>query len=367
MRVDDQMKDKVVAGLLAALLGVFSLWALVKPADEASVSERRELAQFPQVSAKALASGKFMGEFDEYAADQFPLRDAFRQAYAAFSFGVMGKSDVDGLFLADGSAVALEYPMDPGSVAHASEVFAGICGEYGLEPDRTFAVAIPDKAYFLQDDPSVLTMDYQAFYAEARKLNPQMMWIDACNLLELGDYYATDPHWRQECIFDVAQRVAGQMGVALPDGFEENLATDGFKGTYAQQIGLPMPGEPLIYMTGAPIANCRVFDHQNNREIGLYDLAKVQDRDPYELFLSGPLSYVTIENPDAATDRELIVFRDSFGSALASYLAAGYAKVTLLDVRYLPSASIPDTVDFEDADVLFAFSTSVLNNSSILK
>lgn len=365
--MSEQWRDKAVAVVLACALAVFFAWAVLKPADSVSLSERRELAQFPQISAQALTSGRFMEDFDSYAVDQFPLRGAFRSVYAAVSLDLMGKSDIGGLFIKDGMAASLEYPMDGQSLAHASDVFARVCDLYDVEEGSVWAAAVPDKAYFFQDDDSVLTMDYEEFFAELRRLNPQMEWIDVTDLLELSDYYATDPHWRQERIFDVAQRIAGEMGVTLPADYQQHAAVQDFRGTNAQQLSVPMAGEPLIYVDGPSLERCTVFDYQNNREIGLYDLAKAQGRDPYELFLSGSLSYVTIENPDASTDRELIVFRDSFASALAPYLAAGFAKVTLLDVRYLPSTAIPSTVDFDGADVLFLYSTSVLNNSSTLK
>ena len=72
-------------------------------------------------------------------------------------------------------------------------------------------------------------------------------------------------------------------------------------------------------------------------------------------------------SPNAATDKELIVFRDSYGSSLSPLLAEGYAKVTLVDIRYLPAARLGDFVDFHGQDVLFLYSTAVLNNSDTLK
>ena len=39
--------------------------------------------------------------------------------------------------------------------------------------------------------------------------------------------------------------------------------------------------------------------------------------DPYSVFLSGSKSLLTITNPSADTDRELVIFRDSFASSLA--------------------------------------------------
>ena len=94
---------------------------------------------------------------------------------------------------------------------------------------------------------------------------------------------------------------------------------------------------------------------------------KADGNDPYEVFLSGPLSLITIENPTTDTEKELIIFRDSFGSAIAPLLAEGYRKVTLADIRYLPTAVLGEYIDFEGQDVLFLYSTLILNNSTTMK
>ena len=97
-------------------------------------------------------------------------------------------------------------------------------------------------------------------------------------------------------------------------------------------------------------------------------MEKANGKDPYELFLSGPLSLVTIENENAATDRELFLFRDSFGSSIAPYFIDSYAKITLIDIRYLQSAMLGNFVKFpEGSDVLFLYSTMILNSSEVLK
>lgn len=85
------------------------------------------------------------------------------------------------------------------------------------------------------------------------------------------------------------------------------------------------------------------------------------------MFLSGPAAVLTVENPGAKTDRELIVFRDSFGSSLVPLLLPGYSKVTLLDIRYVPTACLEEYVEFGDQDVLFLYSPLVLNQSAMLK
>ena len=85
------------------------------------------------------------------------------------------------------------------------------------------------------------------------------------------------------------------------------------------------------------------------------------------MFLSGSKSLLTIENPNATTDKELIIFRDSFGSSIAPLLAEGYAKITLVDIRYMSPNMLGNFMEFTDQDVLFLYSTGVLNNSITIK
>ena len=74
-----------------------------------------------------------------------------------------------------------------------------------------------------------------------------------------------------------------------------------------------------------------------------------------------------LESPNAKTDRELIIFRDSFGSSIAPYFCEQYARVTLVELRYLSSGVLADNIDFENQDILFLYSTHILNTAMILK
>ena len=61
------------------------------------------------------------------------------------------------------------------------------------------------------------------------------------------------------------------------------------------------------------------------------------------------------------------MFRDSFGSSIAPFFIDGYSQITLVDTRYISPSLLGDYVDFTDCDVLFLYSTLVLNKSQSLK
>ena len=158
------------------------------------------------------------------------------------------------------------------------------------------------------------------------------------------------------------------MGVALPDiSWREETLERPYYGVYYGYAALPMEPDRLTYLTNDILDGCTVYNYETGKTGSVYDLTKGAGKDPYELFLSGSVSLLTIENPQAETDRELVIFRDSFGSSLAPLLVPGYAKVTLADIRYLPSSQIGKYLTFTDQDVLFLYSAPVLNNSDTLK
>ena len=76
---------------------------------------------------------------------------------------------------------------------------------------------------------------------------------------------------------------------------------------------------------------------------------------------------LTIENPDYNGTKELIVFRDSYGSSLIPLLATGYSKITVVDTRYISPKLLSQYIEFKDQDVLFMYSTLIINNSETMK
>lgn len=363
-----KLKNIVLVVLTAVFLCGFSLWSIVKPDDTVSISERRPLATPPAVSWKSVSSGTFMKDFEAYTLDQFPLRDRFRTWKAITSFSFFRQKDNNGIYLQNGYAAMLDYPMNTASMDYAAERFQFIYDRYLADKNlNVYLSVIPDKNYFMAEKNGYPSMDYAQFIAHMREKTEFAKYIDITSLLELSDYYRTDIHWRQEHLLDVAHYLGAEMGVSLTAEYTKQLVDAPFYGVYYGQAALPLPPEDLYYLDNDILRQCRVYDYETDAYIPVYDLESIKGNDLYALFLSGSKSLLTIENPAATTDKELILFRDSFGSSLAPLLAEGYTKITLVDIRYFSPELLDRFITFENQDVLFLYSTPVLNDSITIK
>ena len=364
----EKRKDMALVALTCVFLYGFLLWAVIKPVDAQSVSERRPLAVPPAASWDAVFSGTFMTDFEEYAMDQFPLRDGLRTVKALTSLYAFRQKDNNGVYLHDGYISKLDHPLDMPSVDYAASRFRYVYEQYLADKEMAvYLSVIPDKNYYMAAEHGAPAIDYAGLTAALRDRLDFAKYIDIFPFLELSDYYRTDSHWRQENITDVARYLAGQMGAALSDDYTRSLAKVPFYGVYYGQAALPLPGEELYFLSSSSLEDCRVYDYEAGAYISVYDPGQAEGRDPYAFFLAGPKSLLKIEYPHAATGKELILFRDSFGSSIAPLLAEGYASVTLVDIRYISPQMLGQFISFTDQDVLFLYSTSVLNNSETIK
>ncbi|MCM1193681.1 MAG: hypothetical protein NC123_17740 [Butyrivibrio sp.] len=364
----EKAKNKIVVLSAAVFFLGFFVWCLLKAPNDVSDSERRPLAKMPAFSVSSVLSGKFMQDFESFCMDQFPLRNGFRTLKSVAARYLFGQRDVGGIYTARGYVSRLEYPMDSASLENAAARFRRIYDKYLAGRDvNIYLSVIPDKNYFLAEQNGYPAMDYEAFVSCLREQTDYMEYIDIFDCLELSDYYKTDTHWRQEKITGVAEKLAEEMGISLSGQYSFTLLENPFYGVYYGQSALPLPAEQIYYLESDILDSCEVYDYETKEEIPVYDMEKAWGKDPYEMFLSGSKSLLTIRNPAKAADRRLIVFRDSFGSSIAPLLAEGYGEVTLIDIRYLSGELLGNFVEFDNSDVLFLYSTLVLNNSETLK
>ena len=372
--MQNKLRDRILAAVFAIAVAGGFLWHILCPDLALSTSERRKLAQAPAVTLSNALSGKLASDFDTYVLDQFPARDGFRTLKAVVQYYLLQQKDNNGIFLADGSIGKLEYPLSESSARSAGEKFTALKERY-FPDSAVYLSIVPDKSYFLAAQNGYPAMDYEKLVATLRETTPGIQYIDIFGTLEIGDYYTTDAHWRQECLQDTAARLAQGLGVGDAFGWDYTAHTlTDFYGVYYGQAALPFPPDDLTYLTNPTTEGASVYNIETQAvTTGVYDLEKLVDgtsMDMYDLYLSGAAAMLTVTNPNPVGDakgRELILFRDSFGSSIAPLLLGCYETVTLVDIRYIVSDFLPQFLDFHGQDVLFLYSTSVINNSSMLR
>ncbi len=368
--MNKQIKNYTLTITMALFLITFFLINLIKPDKLYSDSERRTLSMQPKFTTKSYLSRQFMKDFESYSQDQFVLRDTFRSVKSISEFYVFHKKENNGYYIADGYLAKLEYPENEAMISHATDRFTYIYNAYLKDLSITpYFVMIPDKSFFLAKENGYPSLDYKAFETTLKTSLPFMQFIDIKPLLSIDDYYKTDTHWRQERIEDVAKLIASRLGADIASSYEYNTLAKPFYGVYYNQVALFTSPDTLHYITNDTINSCIVTNQDTGKPVpsNVYNMDKANDKDSYEMFLDGSVALITIENPHAKSNKQLILFRDSFASSLAPYFIEGYQKITLVDIRYVQSTMLGYFLDFDNADVVFLYSTLLLNNSLSLK
>lgn len=377
--MNDKIKNIVVTCIfLIFMFGIFFINIFKAPTD-VSTSERRKLAQFPNITLENIGNTKFMKEFSDYALDQFIGRDTFRSIKASYLFNVLNQKDNNGIYIVDGHASKTLTELKENELTNTVKNLNRLYNTY-LKNMNVYYSIIPDKNFFLAEEKGYPHIDYDKFMQIVNSnMNQKIKYINILDSLEIDDYYTTDIHWKQESIGEVTDKILSEMNKnqhVSNSNFNENDLYP-FYGTYYGQSALPLEAETLKYLTNENMENVTVkmLNEQALAEnkiefidAEMYDIASFTGIDPYNVYLSGPKALITLENPNATTNKELIIFRDSFGSSLAPLLTSEYSKITLVDLRYIASPLLRSMVDFKAGqDVLIIYSTEVLNNGSILK
>lgn len=386
--MSDKTRNKVIVIDFVSILFIFFIANIVKKDEQISLTERRKLAQFPTITFKSIKSGKVSEDIDKYTVDQFIFRDSFRSIKSFWSKNLYRQKDNNGLFLKDGSIYKIEYPLNKENVKSSAEKIKNVCDKY-LKNSNVYYSIIPDKNYYLQSD--YLKIDVNEMQEIMSGIIPNVNYIDITNSLELEDYYKTDLHWRQENLENVIKTIKDEMNLenvtdtikkemnlkeAVNDYQIVNLGD--FYGAYYGQLGIKVEPDTINILINDTIQNSIVSNYEKNTSQKVYDIEKWKSSsDKYDVYLSGATPIIEIENKNLSnkeiendnlpnnlsSEKELILFRDSFGSSLAPLLLDNYSKITLIDLRYMSSKILDNYVDFENQDVLFLYSSLILNQN----
>lgn len=365
--MSDKIKNIVVTISFIFILVIIFICNLLKNDAEISISERRKMAQFPEITTKNLLDGNFSKSFDKYTTDQIIQRDNFRKLKSVIELKLFRKKDNNNIYLYNGSLIKIEYPLNEDSVLNMANKINEIKTKYLTKMNNCYYSIVPDKNYFT-DRNKYIGIDYDKLQQIMFENIKDMEYINIFNCLELEDYYITDIHWKQENLEKVADKVASQMNFKskINTPFNYNYITN-LEGVYARQLPMKTEKDSVCILTNNVTEDSTTYNYEYRRTSEIYDLDKIDSNDKYDIYLSGATPLIDIKNPNSTSSKELVVFRDSFASSLVPLFTEAYSKITLVDIRYMRSGDIENYIDFKNQDILFLYSTTVINNSSILR
>lgn len=296
--------------------------------------------------------------------DNFYQRETFRKLKTSVELDIFKKQDVNKIYKYNDFLVEQIYPLDEKSATNLTNKINYIKESYLNETNKIYYSIIPDKNYYT--DNSHLKLDYDKMQQIMENNLNGLQYIDIFQDLSLDSYYYTDSHWKQEKLQNVAKTIAENMNFSITQNYnEQKVAT--FKGVYAGQLPINTKEDEIKILVNDVIADANAYNYETKEQGGIYNFKKLTGYDKYDIYLSGATPLIEIRNSNNIEGKNLIIFRDSYASSLAPLLTEGYSKIILIDTRYISPKILNEYVNFENADILFIYSTLVINSSMALK
>ncbi len=373
------------------------------PKQQLSVDEKRELAQWPELTWQSYLSGDYTDGIDSYYSDNFIFRrnfvdaaGAIRQARGTAYGGIEVYEDTAATTAAavpadaEASAATEDEPAFQTvrsvvifrgravqrfrSNAAMTTPFASVINDFAAEMDgrvRVFAMAIPVGADFflpaaLNEGEAKESDNITQFYDQ---LDPRVIRVPAYQEIarHRQEYiqFRTDHHWTARGAYYAYRAFAGSAGFrpidldAMKRGRIRN-----FLGTlYYRTRSAELRDNPDRVDYWQVPYETRTTMFRSGYETGvpgsLY-FRQASGANAYGVFLAGdhPLMRVVSDN---GSRRRILITKDSYGNPLATYFAANYGEVFIVDLRYF-DGDIREVIDRYDIhDVLIAHNVFTIN------
>lgn len=358
------MKKTIIplAAIALILLGL-SLGSLLLPDVSFSPNENRYMQLRPEFSWHSLMSGEYTKKAEDHAADQIILRDFWMGAKSTLQRAA-GKTDVNGVWLGtDGYYFAKltedEFDRDnyEKNVAAVEKFFAA-----NADKDCRILLAPTPGSVMYEDLPYGAALYNELFYDDhacyellADTFGDQaIMTREAlCDLAQTEQtYYRTDHHWTTRGAYAAYEVWAKTTGhVARPVTL--NAVSDSFRGTLYSKVLLPDSACDTVYTPSqTPIVSMNA-DGEEYDDLLFYDCT--EQKDVYEVFMGGNYAKAVIDT-GAATDRTLLLVKDSFANCFVPLITADYDTITVVDLRYCRESMSSLAAECTDILVLYEMS-----------
>lgn len=328
--------------LIPGFLIIMFLINFLSPTNAVSEKENRTLAQFPEISAKALTDGTFTKGFEDYIADQFVFRNSFVSAKRGFEV-MLGKKENHGILFAD-DGYLIENAADLGFENVKSNV-KGIEDLASVERYNVVVAVVPT-AYEVMSNklPSnAYTNVYGKLYDNIKSniKSPAIKLIDVSPVLKQNNseylYYRTDHHQTalgSYYLYQALSNVLSYNPYPLSDFKAETVAHDFMGTTWSNSGFAPTKADQISKYTYKEEYTSEVtFGAEDKKLTSLYSDEMLKTKDKYAYYLDGNHGITEVKT-SCPTNASIAIIKDSYAHSLVPFLANHYSRIYMIDLRY---------------------------------
>ena len=353
-----------ICAAFAVFLVIHMLLFLITPDLEMSDIENRTLQQRPKLTISALADGSYMKKFETYLTDQFPNRDGLISFHSFFAT-LTGHREENGVYLGRrGFLFERQTPLNEELLQKTTDAINTF-----LEREKhaeSAMILAPNSSYVLQkympyhlhedDQKAQLVQVKNALHGD--KFN----WISVLKSYEKVEdpttlYYRTDHHWTTLAAQRAFLSLSSKWKLGAKSGsFTMEPVSNRFSGTLASSYG-ERKIKDVLYVCAPKNADGTYtvsYTTQNKVTASVFDTAKLEQKNQYEVFLGGNFDKIEITTL-SDTEDTLLLFKDSYANCLIPMLTPYFSKIVIIDPRYF-NDSLGDVLEDNDfTHVLFIY------------
>ena len=364
-------------GFFCFLIGAMLLYYVVAPDKDMSEGENRPLQKRPSFSLSTFTDGSFMDSMEKWLSDQFPLRDK-AVAFKTLLDRSLGKKEQNGVYFGkDGFLFEKGSEYDEERISKTASVMKKFMKRYGIE----------NSAVIISPNSSEILSDYLPGYVNEESQKETLSdirgklkkggatWIDCHKILSSQEnktelFFRTDHHWTVRAAYKVFESLKEKWELSEKGvKFKFHTVTDDFQGTLASSSGAEGITDKIeICMPEKKdMSYVVVWESQGLRKATLFDRAKLNTKNKYEVFLGGNFDKIEITTNNDNM-KSLLIFKDSYANSMIPMLTPYFSKIVIVDPRYYSDEIDNLIADNDFTHLLFLYNVNTfLEDTSIQK
>ena len=354
---------------LVILMAVF-IANIIIPDKKNSDEENRVLQQLPSFSVSAYKEGRFESKIENYASDQFILRNGFIRLKTAADTA-LGGLESNGVYKCRDNYLMEDITVPTKDVKESNT--SALTAFKEANPDlKMYFLLAPNAANILSDKlPVAVSTASQNKYmddffetVESLGITP----IDVRDTFKEAEkdtqlYYRTDHHWTTDGAYLAFGQVDSVMELDNKVTYTDYAVKNDFRGTLASKSGFVngMDDAIKIYLPAEDSEGYEnsviYYSDTKEKTTQFYQVDSLDTKDAYTVFGGSNHPMYTVRTP-LDTDRHLLLIKDSYANSMVPFLSQCFSEIVVVDPRYFYD-NIQDIISSESiTDVLFLYNAN---------